>query len=263
MDVETARAAMIMEKWVCKVCGHEQNEKPHKNETCGENGCKGRLVRTRLCKCGTWFVASKGDRHYCSDRCAGFVRRNPRVGKVEVECTQCGEKFLRFASGVGKKNFCSKDCQRAFESETKQEHTCEYCGRPFMVRKKALEHTNASGRFCSTECYWDSMKREQAVYTGFRAAKKRYFGNKQFCAICGTTKKIQIHHIIPNRLTRDQRKENLIPLCPLHHNRVERMTARLHVLFKDDYETELWYLNNILRSRQMATAAAIKEIQHG
>lgn len=140
---------------------------------------------------------------------------------------------------------------------------CDYCGKKFRVYKSVLNDSNASGNYCSSKCYWESMKKDSLVYKGFKEAKKKYFSKPQVCAVCGTPKKIQIHHIIPNRLTQDQRKQNLIPLCPLHHNRIERMTAELHILFADDYDLELMLLNNILRTRQLETYCYLENLKNG
>ena len=258
MDVK-----MVSEKWTCKACGRERNDKPRKNEICGESGCTGRFVHQRQCKCGTWFVDAKYDKKYCSDACAGMKRTHERRGRLTIKCECCGREFARYAAAVKKKSYCSKECYDRARNETRQERVCEHCGRAFTVYTSAIEKTNASGRFCSLECYWNSMKKDRATYQGFRAAKRKHFAGKQFCAMCGTTKNIQIHHIIPNRLTQDQRKENLLPLCPLHHNRIERFTEKIHPLFEGDYETELAFLNNIFRSRQLTIAAMIKELQHG
>lgn len=42
-----------------------------------------------------------------------------------------------------------------------------------------------------------------------------------FCLICGSQDRIDIHHVIPFRLTQDNSPENLISLCPKHHKAVE------------------------------------------
>lgn len=185
-----------------------------------------------------------------------------RIGKIPVVCDYCGNTFMRYAGNVKpttKLHFCDKECKNSYYKADVLERTCQYCGKIFTIYSSVVNDSNSSGNFCSSRCYWDSMKKSRKFYAGFNEAKKKYFSGRQFCAVCGTTKNIQIHHIIPNRLTQDQRKQNLIPLCPLHHIRIERMTAELHELFNDDYDAEQWLLNNILRSRQMVTSYKLKE----
>lgn len=77
-----------------------------------------------------------------------------------------------------------------------------------------------------------------------------------------TTKKIQIHHIIPYRLTQDNSRENLIPLCVKHHKAIEYIG--LDLLKSDtDYERVKFLFNTILRERQLITYMKIKGCQIG
>ena len=86
---------------------------------------------------------------------------------------------------------------------------------------------------------------------------------KQFCAICGTTKKIHIHHIMPNRISHNQDKENLIPLCASCHPKIERVTRDFLKAFDGEYEKAEPLLRMILRQRQYETSLVIKEILNG
>jgi hypothetical protein len=95
-------------------------------------------------------------------------------------------------------------------------------------------------------------------YRGFRLAKERYFSTKQFCAICGTTENINIHHIVPNRITHDQSKENLIPICAKHHPQIERATKTFIDAMGGDIERAGELLKIVLRDRQFRTYAMIK-----
>lgn len=251
-----------MEKWVCKKCGRETTEKPHKNQICNHNGCTGRFAHYRACKkCGEWFADSGYNRtlcNQCSDR-AGHERK----GKVRVICGNCGKEFGRYASNVkGKTNFCSRACMEESRKGEVRSQKCEYCGKPFTVYASAVEKTNAAGRFCSKVCYHKSMTiDEERVYTGFEVAKKKYFRGAQFCAVCGTTKRINIHHIIPNRLTHDQSRENLIPLCAAHHPMIEAATRDFISAMDGDVEKAGELLRLALRDRQFQTLAMIKSIK--
>ena len=188
-----------------------------------------------------------------------------RVGKIPLTCDYCGKTFMRYAGNVKsttKLHFCNRECKTNYYKADVESRTCQHCGKEFKVYSSILRDSNASGNYCSRECYWESMKREEVVYKGFSEAKRKYFSKKQVCAVCGTTKNIQIHHIIPNRLTRDSRKKNLIPLCASHHIRIEKMTAPLHESFKDNYEEELALLNAVLRPRQAVTATVLMKEAH-
>lgn len=81
--------------------------------------------------------------------------------------------------------------------------------------------------------------------------------------MCGTTKKIHIHHIMPNRISHNQDKENLIPLCASCHPKIERATRDFLNAFDGEYEKAEPLLRMILRQRQYATSLVIKEILNG
>lgn len=241
----------MKEKWVCKKCGAVRLEKPYKNETCE---CSGRFVKYSACKsCGTMFANSKG-KTYCSSKCKEAQRHT-----VELVCDNCGKNFVRYASDIKSENhnFCCKKCMIDYMRGETVTSECEQCGKEFTIYKSLLR-TNAAGKFCSRECYHESMKKPKKGYSGFRQAKRRYFSGVQHCALCGSTDGINIHHIIPNRLTQDNGPDNLIPLCRKHHMPVEALTRKV-LETEGDLVTAKFMLNNILRTYQLATYAAIAE----
>lgn len=243
------------EKWVCKNCAHETFVKPKKNQVCE---CKGRYIHYRKCKCGKWFEDKKYSKKYCSTECSGRKETGARIGKIEVICDSCGQPILRYAANVRNGlHFCNQKCKHEYFKGQKEKLTCEYCGKSFEIYASTLK-SNASGKYCSRECYWKSMEKEGRPYKGFNQAKKLYFAKPQVCAVCGTTKKIEIHHIIPNRINQNQTKENLIPLCSRHHHMVEILTREIHEDFSGNHDLELFLLNTILRSRQAATKSVAK-----
>jgi hypothetical protein len=79
-----------------------------------------------------------------------------------------------------------------------------------------------------------------------------------FCAVCGTTKRLQVHHIIPFRLTQDNSKANLVPLCVTHHRWIETMFVDTERFGVDACTQEIW--RGMIRSKQAVTATTIKEI---
>ena len=247
----------IEEKWVCQKCGKELYQKPYKNETCI---CKGRYKHYKKCNCGEFYIV-KDNEKFCSARCRGY-ELSKRQKPIEITCKNCGKVFVRYVGNVNKNAhnlFCSKECSIKFRKGERITRECKHCGKEFTIYKSSLK-TNASGNYCSKRCYWNDMTVPKKGYNGFGAAKRLYFGKEQICAICGTTNKIHIHHIIPNRLTQDQSKENLIPLCARHHIMIERETRDLLAEFTD-YKILHDLLNNVLRQRQAETEIAKKRVK--
>ena len=251
-----------MQKWECARCGRERTDKPRKNEICNADGCKGRFRRFAKCrKCGNWFATSEG-RTFC-DECREQSPQYRRVGTITVKCYQCGKDFQRYAANVrGKKQFCGLECQREYELTRWESRICKECGKTFKVHKAAIEHTNASGNYCSRECYNKHMTIEDSPTHkgGFDRVKREHFKGVQFCAICGTTKRIHIHHIIPFRLTKDNGLDNLVPLCSSHHKKVENATLPfINTMSDKDKAKQL--LNVIIRARQRETATVLRQLQ--
>lgn len=170
-------------------------------------------------------------------------------------CAQCGKQFRRYAGNVkSEKSYCSRDCMEESRAAIKLVKICKQCGKPFAIYASSVESSNASGNFCSTKCYHESMTIDgERTYAGFAAAKKRNFDGKQFCAVCGTTKNIHIHHIIPNRLTHDHSKGNLIPLCAKHHAAIEPATRNFIASMNGDIKMAGTLLKIVLRDRQFRT----------
>ena len=54
---------------------------------------------------------------------------------------------------------------------------------------------------------------------GWRKVKKRFLEKNPECAVCGTKKKLEIHHVIPVHADKSLELEikNLITLCDPHH----------------------------------------------
>lgn len=244
------------EKWICTRCGSERTDKPHKNEICGKEGCVGRYRHIRTCDCGKMIP---GNRRYCSIAC-----KNKALGweSVEVTCAFCGETFTRPKANLGKKRqFCNQNCQREYESTRWIHRRCQECGKIFKVLASSINKSNATGHYCSRFCYDRAQHLEGAknYKDGFERVKREHFSGVQFCAICGTTKRIHIHHIVPFRLTHDNSVDNLIPLCASHHSKVEAIWKTFFDLFDSPAEAGR-YVSAVLRSRQKATMNVISRI---
>ena len=249
-----------MNKWICNRCGREYPGKPEKNTICNVDGCKGRFKHFIPCKiCGEWFNTHGAT---VCPACAGRGHKRSHGQSVTVKCEFCGREFQRpRANARGKKQFCDQMCRRMYERSGWIDRTCLECGRHFKVRESAIRSSNATGHYCSRFCYERSMHVEgsRTYKGGFERVKREHFSGFKFCAICGTTKSIHIHHIIPFRFTHDNGLDNLIPLCSRHHTIVEHIWLPFIESF-DNAEDAKPYVNNVLRSRQQATTAVLAGI---
>ena len=250
----------MTDKWICKRCGREHPGKPEKNEICNADGCKGRFQQFHSCQiCGRWFKTH--GRTVCPE-CSAKGYAHSRGGSVELVCMNCGKTFRRpRANATGKKQFCGIECMRAYEQTRWTDRICKQCGKHFRVRISSIEKSNASGNYCSRFCYDRAQHLEgsRAWKGGFERVKRKFFSGVQFCAICGTTKKIHIHHIIPFRYTQDNSVENLIPLCAGHHSQVEQIWKPFFEMFDNPADAGP-YVSSVLRARQRETMSVIRRI---
>jgi hypothetical protein len=198
----------------------------------------------------------------CSSRInskAGLDLIKSRANKCN--CDHCGKEFGRGKANAKRSvtRFCSLECRRLFSRVARN---CKECGRDFNVSKGVLSgKTNSSGNFCSRPCYEKYLCNGQRT-TGrgsqWSKIRKQVITSFPFCALCGTIRNLQVHHITPFRLTQDNSKSNLIPLCAKHHKWIEMMFVETE-RFGVSAETEfIW--KNMIRSKQADTAAKIKRI---
>jgi len=188
-----------------------------------------------------------------SNGAKGLAIIKARAVAREVSCTVCGTKHRN-------KQFCSVKCKSdAAERVTRD---CKLCNTDFEVLASTLDSSNASGNFCSRSCYETFLCRTERT-TGrgsqWKRARDDAVNKAPFCAICGTSKSLQVHHIIPFRISRDNTSDNLIPLCVKHHRWVETILVETESFGFDAVTRATWI--GMLKERQMATASKIMEIR--
>ena len=217
-------------------------------------------ARNRICDtCGNAGVVRKDNKSTTCNSCAARKRGALGVAAIKARaksatCENCGSQY-----GGNNKRFCSRKCRVAFTP--KHDRKCKTCGAAFTILASCLK-TNASGNFCSRPCYDTFLCRtERTTGRGSQWKKSRDEAIRKapFCAICGTTKKLQVHHIIPFRVTFDNSQRNLIPLCVKHHRWVETILVGTEEFGFDGMAQMAWA--GMLKERQMATAATLMEVR--
>jgi very-short-patch-repair endonuclease len=151
----------------CEVCGKQYGVKPASAETsryCSRR-CKGIGSRTppKTCPvCGKKFYrgCSTNRQTYCSRECFCRARETSR----EVECAWCGQRMSKPPHQIERasRNFCSRECQNAYQSRNKIDLVCEWCGAAFRVSPSRIDRAEENGwqkRFCCNECRLAARKR--------------------------------------------------------------------------------------------------------
>lgn len=166
---------------------------------------------------------------YCSKTCKNdnslrnhqrLCKENPdrQVAKVDkalaaatAKTEKCGHCYKMFSKGNIKKHVSS--CKQ----NPVNQKACPVCTTMFT----------GSGVTCSYSCSNKHFAhiRNKDKRLGYQALCFRYHGKK--CLVCGEDKIVAAHHV--NEDHNDNRVENLVPLCPTHHQ-------YLHSRYKDEVQ---------------------------
>lgn len=116
--------------------------------------------------------------------------------------------------------FTSAD--RKYGKKVKFTVSCTTCSMNMIVIEREKLHPKKSEYFCTRSCAnskGGKAKVQKYGITSYYAIAKKFY--KEECAICGITDVLDVHHIDENRS--NNKKENLIFLCPNDHARVHRI----------------------------------------
>ncbi|UYN89886.1 MAG: HNH endonuclease [Anaerolineales bacterium] len=220
---------------ICEVCKKVfQHKKYNKGKTrrfCS-NACYYKIhkIPQGFCKnCNKLFKqrALHGRQKFCTRACRWEFERKKTPTTV---CEHCGVKFSRSAS-IFKYNavrFCSVSCAEASGyRKTTPRYTvprkitkCGNCGADF-------EHRSTERRtYCSQACAGTLGRVRNPSYRrlktkGWVRLRLEIIERDRCCRVCGSTKRLAVHHVIPWRISHDDSPSNLVTLCNSCHPRVE------------------------------------------
>lgn len=164
---------------------------------------------------------------YCSRAC--YIKAETPAKTIKI-CLACQKEFTpKFWNK--KAVYCSRACVAT--SQSKPLPVCEICG------KEVKRHNR---RFCSRGCKIEWYQREN-VYNYLGEETKRSFpvdlafwmkrakeirARDKVCQHCGKTpeqnrRALDVHHIIPYRISKDNSPSNLIALCRICHKKADHL----------------------------------------
>lgn len=208
---------------ICLVCGQllelrSDRDVKYCSRQCASKA-KLRLMDQICPECNQVFHPNNHGQVYCSKRCLGDAKINKHK---TATCQQCGESFKPTR---GKANtYCSHRCYNLGRA-AQVTVVCPYCNREFVARQSQKR------KYCSRKCKHDDMILPLDNLCHDLTRKEWLDLSKKLrseypCQLCGATKYLGVHHIIPRSVCRilgiyPHFQENLIVVCRHCHPEVE------------------------------------------
>ena len=175
-----------------------------------------------------------------------------------MNCVYCGKVCKNENSKRNHERLCKHNPERdqvsleAARKSASEKTPCRYCGKG-MTKGNSKRHENScsenpanqkecpvcskmfsgKGTTCSYSCsnVYFKRARNKDSHLGYQALCFRYHGKK--CLVCGEEKIVAAHHV--NEDHSDNRPENLVPLCPTHHQYIHSRYRDEVQPFVDEY----------------------------
>lgn len=227
----------------CKVCGRDF-EQYHRG-MCGR--CYVHWMRwnappnAKCQQCGRAFYARRDGERVCGRDCyAQWKRGRDSHNKVISDpvqetytCEYCGESFEAYAHQrrKGFAKFCGYACFSNSRRVPRDVIDCEGCGEPIQTWRRGGTSVKT---FCSRACMVECRRRRKVAREGARpkeyeALRRKLLAEQPWCADCGATKNLLVHHKIRSRERPDLLMDlnNLVVLCKGCHTAVHARAGHM------------------------------------
>lgn len=120
---------------------------------------------------------------------------------------------------------------------------CFLCEKQFFVFEREYKFPIKDKYYCSKKCSHTIgaivRKNLYFIEDNLNYRKTCFMSHKHKCVVCNEEKILDVHHYDNNRL--NNKKENLIPLCPTHHRYMHSEYKILIESLIDTYLNELFF----------------------
>ena len=129
---------------------------------------------------------------------------------------------------------------RLFGEKTEFKQTCKVCETEFL--EVARQKLGPKKKFCSRRCANSTGGKAKATkyhtddVAGYVTVCWRHHEKK--CVVCGEERVVAVHHLNEQHL--DNRPENLVPLCPTHHQYMHSKHRKVIQHLIDAYVKSKW-----------------------
>lgn len=88
---------------------------------------------------------------------------------------------------------------------------CIVCGK--QLTQKQIDYKNETCSYVCSNKYFANIRNKPEKYKNYRAIC--FYNHEKKCVICGEDKIVSVHHYDGDKTNNN--RDNLIPLCPTHH----------------------------------------------
>jgi len=153
-----------------------------------------------ICKvCGKPFTARNKKRLFCSRKCSSIGQKKKQKHQIKSICKVCDKEIFDWRKRIT----CSIKCAGKHHKKLIK------LGLVFMPSSDTILKAN------------DKKRKEQNYQGNYDERVYRKICGVEKCCLCDEKKWIDAHHIDKNR--KNNKKENLIPLCRKHHKLIEKL----------------------------------------
>lgn len=212
-------------------------------------------MREYTCKlCGKKFYRDREGYIYkfCSLSCStSYKNSHPKnIRKTIVRCNNCDKEVLvkNCRLKTNKNIYCSRKCYLDKVKVEIDDIYCDNCGE--LIDKPAYRLKRGKHHFCNKECFhqWNWGEHHPRWVGGYSSKYGRGWKVKREltlerdckCKHCGTKEKLEVHHIVPYSVSKNNSLENLITLCKSCHPTIGSLYWN-----KDIRENYFNYINSI------------------
>lgn len=139
-----------------------------------------------------------------------YAKKHGKKYPFKKKCLQC-KKDILITKYNRKKVFCNHSCSAKYHNKKRPKKRCLNCNVEFRPKTRM-------GIFCSHFCYKEYKNKQSISWESIRKKSLKRYNNK--CHFCDWSLTLDIHHIDGN--STNNKKENLIVLCPNHHMAIHR-----------------------------------------
>lgn len=164
------------------------------------------------------------------------------------KCCVCGEYFLCPKSLLGKRKYCSHKCgasvygkingSRKRDKVRVRNKDPKFREKVARGVKKYHKDNPVKEQQWFIDIYGENYQPKSKYYIpgGDWRKTSKYLISRYPCHRCNTTKKLNVHHIIPYSITQDNSIYNLVVLCKSCHRIVEANNIGINNLLGGNWE---------------------------